>query len=117
MPSKGTVQERRKALWTQTSHNTGVSPYYLVYGSEAVLLADIAFRAPRVENFNEEQLVIARQEDDDRLEEECLVTCVRTTKYLEGLRIYYNRNIHERYFVVGDLVLHRKQKSNGLHKL
>ena len=41
-------------LWTQTSHNTGVSPYYLVYGSEAVLPADIAFRAPRVENFSEE---------------------------------------------------------------
>ena len=32
-------------LWTQASHNTGVSPYYLVYGSETILLADIAFRA------------------------------------------------------------------------
>jgi len=38
-------------------------------------------------------------------------------KYLEGLRTYYNRNIHERSFVVGDLVLHRKQKTDGLHKL
>ena len=39
-----------RGLRTQTSCNTGVSPYYLVYSSEAVLLADIAFRAPRVEN-------------------------------------------------------------------
>jgi hypothetical protein len=86
--------------------NTGVSPYYLVYGSKAVLLADIAFRAPRVKNFDIEKSAQARQEDVDRLEEECLVTCVRTSKYLEGLRRYYNCNIQE--FAVGDLVLHKK---------
>ena len=42
-------------LRTQASHNTGVSPYFLVYGSDAVLSMDIAFRAPRVEHYNEEQ--------------------------------------------------------------
>ena len=35
-------------LWTQTSRNIGVSPYYLVYGSETILLADIAFQAPEL---------------------------------------------------------------------
>ena len=39
-------------LWTQTSLNTGVSPYYLVYGLEAILPVDIAFWAPRVENLS-----------------------------------------------------------------
>jgi hypothetical protein len=87
-----------------------------VYGSEAVLIADIAFRALRVENFNEEQSVIAHQEDVDRLEEERLVTCVHTAKYLEGLLRCYNRNIYERCFAIGDLVLDQKQKTNGLHK-
>jgi hypothetical protein len=38
-------------------------------------------------------------------------------KYLEGLRKYYNRNVHDRSFMVGDLVLHRKQKTDGMHKL
>jgi hypothetical protein len=33
--------------------NTGVSPYFMVYGTEAVLPADIAFRSARVENFDE----------------------------------------------------------------
>ena len=42
-------------LCTQASHSTGVSPYFFVYNSEAILLADIAFRAPRVEHYNEEQ--------------------------------------------------------------
>ena len=34
-------------LRTQASRSTGVSPYFLVYGSEAVLPMYIAFQAPR----------------------------------------------------------------------
>ena len=30
-------------LRTQPSHNTGISPYFMVFSSEAVLLADVAF--------------------------------------------------------------------------
>ena len=89
----------------------------MVYGSEAILPADIAFRAPRVENYDEEQVTAVRTEDIDRAEEERLITCVRTAKYLEGLRRYYYRNIKGRSFAIGDLVLHRKQKTEGLHKL
>ena len=104
-------------LRTQACFSTGVSPYFLVYGSEAILPADIAFQAPRVENYDEEQAVAVRTEDLDRAEEECLITCVRTAKYLEGLRRYYNRNIKGHSFVVDNLVLRRKQKTEGMHKL
>ena len=90
---------------------------FLVYGSEAILPMDIAFRAPRVEHYNEEQATAARTEDVDRAKEECLITCIHTAKYLEGLRRYYNRNIKGRSFAVGDLVLCRKQKTEGMHKL
>ena len=41
-------------LRTQPSHNTRVSPYLLVFGSKAMLPADVAFRAPRIENYDEE---------------------------------------------------------------
>jgi len=104
-------------LRTQASCSIGVSPYFLVYGSEAILPADVAFRAPRVENYDEEQTIAVRIEDVDRAEEERLITCVRIAKYLEGLRRYYNRNVKGRSFTVGDLVLRRKQKTEGLHKL
>ena len=104
-------------LRTQASRSTGVSPYFLVYGSEAILPADIAFRASRVENYDKEQATAIRTEDVDRAEEECLITYIRTAKYLEGLRRYYNRNIKGRSFAVGDLVLRRKQKTKGMHKL
>ena len=94
-----------------------MSPYFFVYGSEAILPTDIAFRAPRVEHYNEEQATAVRTDDVDRAEEECLITCICTTKYLEGLRRYYNHNIKGRSFAVGDLVLCRKQKTEGMHKL
>ena len=94
-----------------------MSPYFLVYGSEAILPADVAFRAPRVENYDEEHATAVRTKDVDRAKEERLITCVRTTKYLEGLRRYYNRNIKGRSFTVGDLILRRKQKTKGMHKL
>ena len=132
MPSKrGLYQKEEKHLgrwlkelpamvWglrTQSSRSTGVSPYFLVYGSEAILPADVAFRAPRVENYDEEQAVATQTEDVDRANEECLVTCVHTVKYLEGLWRYYNRNVKGRSFTVDDLVLRGKQKTKGLHKL
>ena len=70
-----------------------------------------------MENYNEEQAEAVRSEDVDRAEEERLITCVYTAKYLEGLRRYYNQNVKGRSFAVGDLVLCRKQKTEGLDKL
>ena len=88
-----------------------MTPYFLVYGLEAILPADIAFRAPRVENYDEEQAAAIRTEDVDRAEEERLITSVRITKYLEGLRRYYNYNLKGHSFAISDLVLCRKQKN------
>ena len=69
-----------------------------------------------MENYDEEQAAAVWTEDVDRDEEERLITCVRTAKCLEGLG-YYNRNIKGRSFAVGDLVLRKKQKTKGMHKL
>ena len=131
MPSKKDYQKEEKHLgrwlkelpavvWglrTQASRSTSVSPYFLVYGSEAILPVDIAFRAPRVESYDEELASAVRTEDVDWAEEERLITCVRIAKYLEGLRMYYNRNVKGHPFTIDDLVLRRKQKTEGLHKL
>ena len=95
-------------LRTQPSHNTDISPYFMVFGSEAVLPADVAFRAPRVENYNEENSDQAWLIELDSLEEERLVSCVRTAKYLDSMRRDYNRNINDRFFMVEDLVLRKK---------
>ena len=70
-----------------------------------------------MEHYNEEQAVAIRTEDVDRAKEERLITCIHTAKYLEGLRRYYNRNIKGLSFTVGNLVLRRKPKTEGMHKL
>jgi hypothetical protein len=114
------LKELPVAVWgqrTQPSRNTGISPYFMVFGSEAVLPADIAFRSPRVENHDEERSSEARELEVNCTEEHRLDTYARTAKYLEALRRYYNRNVKDRFFVVGDLVLRRKQKAEELHKL
>jgi hypothetical protein len=36
-----------------TQSNTGISPYFMVFGSEAILPADVALKGPRVEHYDE----------------------------------------------------------------
>jgi hypothetical protein len=114
------IKELPAVVWglrTQPSRNTGISPYFMVFGSEAVLPADVAFQSPRVEYFDEERSNEARVDDVNSIEERRLDSCVRSAKYLDALRRYYNKNVHERSFVVGDTVLRWRQNSKGQHKL
>jgi hypothetical protein len=89
----------------------------MVYGAEAVLPADIEFRSPRVENYNEDQATEQCELEVNSVEKRCLNSCIRTTKYLIVLRRYYNKNVQERFFVVGDMVLKWKTSQDGVHKL
>jgi hypothetical protein len=67
----------------------------MVFGSEAILSANITFQAPRVENYNEENSDQAQLIEVDSLEEERFVSCVRTPKYLDNMQRYYNRNVND----------------------
>jgi hypothetical protein len=58
------LKELSAVVWglrTQPSHNTGVSSYFMVFGSKAVQVANIAFQSPRVENHDEERSTEARE--------------------------------------------------------
>lgn len=77
----------------------------MVYSAEAMLPADIAFRSARVENFDKDKANEARELEVNSAKEKRLDSCVRTAKYLVVLRRYYNKNVKERSFMVGDLVL------------
>jgi hypothetical protein len=56
-------------LRTQPSKATGQTPFFLVYGSEAILPADIMWKSPRVEMYNEGEADKARQLELDPVEE------------------------------------------------
>jgi hypothetical protein len=77
----------------------------MVYGAEAVLPTNIAFRSPRVKNFDKDRFDESLELKVNYSEEQRLDSCARTAKYLSVLRKYYNKNVKERFFMVGDLVL------------
>ena len=89
----------------------------MVYGAEAVLPADIAFRSAWVENFNEDKANEVRKLEVNSAKEKRLDSCVRIAKYLAVLYRYYKKNVKERLFLVGDLVLKWKTNQAGVHKL
>jgi hypothetical protein len=114
------IKELPNALWglrTQPTKPTGQSPYLLVYGSEAILPADVMWDSPAVEHYDEGISEDNRRVDIDGLEEARCATLVQSARYLEGIRRYHDRNVKERSFNVGDLVLRRIQNTEGLHKL
>jgi transposase InsO family protein len=105
------------SIWTTATKPTGETPFFLVYGVEAVLPTDIKFGSPRVLAFNE-----ICQEDliKDRLlqlEEARCQAVLRAARYQQGLRRYHSPHIRARTLEVGNLVLGRILSREGLHKL
>jgi hypothetical protein len=103
-------------LRTQVSSATGVSPFFLVYGSEAILPTDVAFGAPRIHFYEEGEAEQTRHVDLDNLEEQRLAAVMRQARHNQQLRRYHDCNVKETSFNVGDLVLRRILKTDGMHK-
>jgi hypothetical protein len=104
-------------LRTQVSSATCLSPFFLVYGSEAILPTDVTFGAPRIQFYEEGEVEQTCRIDLDNLEEQRLTAIMRQARHDQQLRRYHDRNVKETSFNVGDLVLRRIQKTNGMHKL
>jgi hypothetical protein len=114
------VHELPHIIWglrIQPSKATGQTTFFLVYGSEVILPADIMWKSPRVEMYNEGEADEVRQLKLDSVEEVRCTALVQSARYLQGIWRYHDRNVRERSFSVGDLVLRRIQDESGLHKL
>ena len=64
------IKELPNALWglrTQPTKPTGQSPYFLVYGSEAILPTNVMWQSPTVEQYEEGIMENNRQVDIDSL--------------------------------------------------
>ena len=114
------IDEIPHVLWglrTTPNRSTGYTPFFMVYGAEAVLPTDIEFDAPRVTMFTETEAKDAREDAVDLLEEARELALSRTAIYQQNLRRYHSRKISPRVFHEGDLVLRLVQRSKGRHKL
>jgi len=114
------VDELPAVLWslrTTPNRSTGYTPFFLVYGAEAVLPSDIEHDSPRVSMYTEIEVKESRENDMDLLEEARELALSRSAIYQQNLRRYHSRKICPRVFKVGDLVLRLVQRTEGMHKL
>jgi len=114
------LQELPRVVWglrTQKTRATGYSPFFMVYGSETVLPSDIAFGAPHIQNYDENEAESTRRTDIDSAEEHRLTASIQHARYEQQLRHYHDRNVHGQDFNISDLVLRQIQSTTGAHKL
>ncbi|KAK1648041.1 hypothetical protein QYE76_065846 [Lolium multiflorum] len=102
------IDELPSVLWslrTTPNRSTGYTPFFMVYGAEAVIPTDILHDSPRVQLYTEEEVKEARENDVDLLEEARELALARTAIYQQNLRRYHSRKVNPRVFREGDLVL------------
>ena len=78
------IQELPRVVWglrTQRSRATDYSPFFMVYGSEAILPTDIAFGAPHTQNYDKGEAETTRQTDLDLAEEHRLTAALQHARY------------------------------------
>ena len=78
------VEELPAMLWslrTTPNWSTGLTPFFLTYGFEAVLPSDLDYGAPRVKAFDPAKAAEAQRDAMDVLEEAWLATLHRSVRY------------------------------------
>jgi hypothetical protein len=102
------LAEQPHVIWglrTQVSSAIGYSPFFLVYGSEAVLPTDLSFGATHIQHYEEGTAEETRKVDLNSIEEHRVATLMQHTRREQQLCRYHDRNVREWSFNVGDLVL------------
>ena len=73
------------------SRATGYTPFFMVYGSKAILLTDLDYGAPRVRVYDEQGAKASLEDTMDQLDKARDVALLRSAKYQQALRRYHNR--------------------------
>jgi hypothetical protein len=73
----------------------GYSPFFLVYGPEAVLLTDLDFGAPRIQHYEEGTAEETCKVNLDSIEEQRVAVLMRYTRHEQQLHRYHDCNVRE----------------------
>ncbi|XP_071687906.1 uncharacterized protein [Rutidosis leptorrhynchoides] len=103
-----------KAVPTITGvQSTGETPFSLVYGSEAIIPAEILVPTHRVANFEEEANDDALGENLNFIKEQRLMTAIREANNKQQIAKYYNKRVRALSFYVGEWVLRNNDASRA----
>jgi ribonuclease HI len=112
-----------ESLWayrTTTRTATGMTPYSLVYGGEAVLPLEVQIASLRVaihENLTEDEAAEIRFEELDGLEEKRLHALQKLEAYQARVSRAFDKRLKRRSFKQGDLVLAVIRPMNVTHRM
>ncbi|XP_066365301.1 uncharacterized protein [Miscanthus floridulus] len=99
------------------SRATGYTPFFIVYGSKAILPIDLDYGASRVRVYNKQGAEASLEDAMDQLDEAHDVVVLCSAKYQQALCRYHSRRVRGRAFNVEDLVLCLIQSNKNCHKL
>ena len=99
------------------SQAIGYTPFFMVYGSEAILPTNFNYGVPRVKAYDKQGAEASLEDAMDQLDLARDVALLRSAKYQQALRWYHSRRVRVRAFNVRDLVLCLIQSSKDHHKL
>jgi hypothetical protein len=71
----------------------GYTPFFLLFGAEAVLPTDVRYSVPHVVAYVEEDADKALADAQDLLDEARDVTLIRSAVYQQSLRNYHSRRV------------------------
>jgi hypothetical protein len=114
------MKELPSVVWslrTTPSRATGFTPFFLVYGVEAILPTDLEYGSPRARAYTDQSNRANREDSLDQLEEARDMALLHSTRYQQSMRHYHARGVRSRDLQVGDLVLRLRQDARGRHKL
>jgi hypothetical protein len=114
------MKELPSVVWslrTMLSRATGFTPFFLVYGAEAILPTDLEYGSPRTRAYDDQSNRTNREDSLEQLEEARDMALLHSARYQQSLRRYHARGVRSRDLQVGDLVLRLRQDARGRHKL
>ncbi|XP_071688947.1 uncharacterized protein [Rutidosis leptorrhynchoides] len=108
--------ELSNVLWanrTTFKKSTDETPFSLVYGSEAMIPAEIFVPTHRVTNFDETANKDALCENLNFVEERKLMAAIREANNKQQIAKYYNKKVRALAFDVGEWVLRNNEASRA----
>ncbi|KAL0458950.1 UNVERIFIED_CONTAM: hypothetical protein Slati_0522200 [Sesamum latifolium] len=114
------AEELTSVLWayrTTPRGSTGETPFSLVYGTEAIIPAELGMPSHRVMNFSEECNENLLRKNLDLIEELRKKAFLRIHRYKNIMINSYNKRVKSQSFQVGDLVLRSVDALKPIGKL